>query len=315
MSGPLASKRVMVTGGAGFLGRFVLPALEKRGAKTSVVRSADFDLRSEAGCRRALEVNAPEIVIHLAASVGGIGANRAHPGSFFRDNAMMGLHLVEECRLAKIEKIVVAGTVCAYPKHPALPFREDDLWEGYPEETNAPYGIAKKALLVMLDAYQREFGLASAFLLPANLYGPGDNFDLESSHVIPAMVRKMIEGRDAGASEVVLWGDGSPTREFLHVRDCAEGLCLAAECLDEPIPVNLGTGREVRIKELAELIRSATRFEGELVWDTDQPNGQPRRVLDTSRARELLDFEAQTPLEDGLQELIDWYEAERGRVP
>jgi GDP-L-fucose synthase len=315
MSGRLDSQRVMVTGGAGFLGRFVVEALERRGARPAVVRSAEHDLRTEMGCREALREHDPEVVIHLAASVGGIGANRSHPGTFFRDNAFMGMHLVEACRLLEVPKLVVAGTVCAYPKTPSLPFREDALWDGYPEETNAPYGIAKKALLVMLDAYHREFGMSSAFLLPANLYGPGDNFDLESSHVIPAMVRKMIEARDAGASEVVLWGDGSPSREFLHVRDCAEGLCLAAERLDEPVPVNLGTGREVRMKELAELIRAATRFEGELVWDTDQPNGQPRRVLDTSRARELLGFEARTPLEEGLAELVAWYRSERESAP
>ena len=311
MSGSLSGKRVLVTGGAGFLGRFVVEALAERGAEPSIVRSAEHDLRTEAGCRGALEQHRPEIVVHLAATVGGIGANRDHPGTFFRDNALMGIHLVEACREAEVGQLVVAGTVCAYPKNPPLPFREDDLWEGYPEETNAPYGIAKKALLVMLDAYRREFGLASAFVLPANLYGPGDNFDLESSHVIPAMVRKMVEARDSGAGRVVLWGDGSPTREFLHARDCAEGLCLAAERLDEPVPVNLGTGREVRMKELAELVRSATRFEGELVWDTSKPNGQPRRVLDTSRAKELLGFEAATPLEQGLAELVDWYESQR----
>lgn len=311
MSTSLAGKRVLVTGGAGFLGRFVVEALEARDARPSVVRSAEHDLRTEAGCRGAIEEHRPELVIHLAASVGGIGANREHPGTFFRDNALMGIQLVEACRLAEVGKIVVAGTVCAYPKNPPLPFREDDLWEGYPEETNAPYGVAKKALLVMLDAYRREFGLSSAFLLPANLYGPGDDFDLESSHVIPAMLRKMVEARDRGDSEVVLWGDGSPSREFLHARDCAEGLCLAAERLDEPVPVNLGTGREVRMKELAGLIARVSGFEGELVWDTSKPNGQPRRVLDTSRAKELLGFEARTALEDGLAELAAWYREHR----
>jgi GDP-L-fucose synthase len=227
----------------------------------------------------------------------------------------MGVHLIEECRRAGVGKLVVAGTVCAYPESPPLPFREEDLWRGYPEPTNAPYGIAKKALLVMLEAYRSEFGFRSAFVLPANLYGPGDDFDLETSHVIPAMVRKMVEAREGGREEVVLWGDGTPSREFLHARDCAEGICLAAERLDEPVPVNLGTGREVSIAELAALVRAATRYRGRIAWDGSRPNGQPRRVLDTARARELLGFEARVPLEQGLADLVDWYEAHRGASP
>ena len=308
MSGFFASHRFLVTGGAGFLGSAVVHALSARGAAhVGVVRSAEHDLRTPDGCHGALEAHSPDVVIHLAATVGGIGANAARPGTFFRDNALMGLQLVEACRAARIGKIVVAGTVCAYPKHAAIPFREDALWEGYPEETNAPYGVAKRAILVMLDAYRQEFGLRSAFLLPANLYGMGDNFDLESSHVIPAMVRKMLEARAAGASEVLLWGDGSPTREFLHVRDAAEGFCLAAERVDDPAPINIGTGREVSIAALAELIRERVGFEGRIAWDSSRPNGQPRRALDVSRARERLGFEARVSLEDGLTELVEWY--------
>lgn len=308
MSGFFASHRFLVTGGAGFLGSAVVRALEARGAAhVGVVRSAEHDLRTPDGCHGALEAHSPDVVIHLAATVGGIGANAARPGTFFRDNALMGLQLVEACRASRIGKIVVAGTVCAYPKHAAIPFREDALWEGYPEETNAPYGVAKRAILVMLDAYRQEFGLRSAFLLPANLYGMGDNFDLESSHVIPAMVRKMLEARAGGASEVLLWGDGSPTREFLHVRDAAEGFCLAAERVDDPAPINIGTGREVSIAALAELIRERVGFGGRIAWDSTRPNGQPRRALDVSRARERLGFEARVSLEDGLSELIDWY--------
>ena len=308
MSEFFSARRFLVTGGAGFLGSHVVRALAARGAAhVGIVRSAGQDLRTREGCESALELHRPDIVIHLAATVGGIGANAARPGTFFRDNALMGLQLVDACRAARVGKIVVAGTVCAYPKHARVPFREDELWDGYPEETNAPYGVAKRALLVMLDAYQREFGLPSAFLLPANLYGMGDNFDLESSHVIPAIVRKMQEARTAGASEVSLWGDGSPTREFLHVRDAAEAFCLAAERMDEPLPINIGTGREVSIAELAELIRQRVGFEGRIAWDSTRPNGQPRRALDVSRGAELLGFEARVSLEEGLTELVDWY--------
>lgn len=312
MSGNFATRRFLVTGGAGFLGTRVVEALHARSAAhVGVVRSALHDLRTREGCSRALDAHRPDVVVHLAATVGGIGANAARPGTFFRDNILMGVHLVEACRERSVPKIVVAGTVCAYPKHCPVPFREDSLWDGYPEETNAPYGVAKRTLLVMLDAYRREFGLKSAFLLPANLYGPGDNFDLDGSHVIPAIVRKMLEAQAASRSEVVLWGDGSPTREFLHVRDAAEAFCLAAERIDEPIPVNVGTGREVSIRELAELVRERVGFRGAIRWDASRPGGQPRRALDTGRARDLLGFEPRIRLEDGLTELVEWY---RSRV-
>jgi GDP-L-fucose synthase len=302
-----AARRFLVTGGAGFLGSEVVRALHARGAAhVGVTRSREHDLRTRAGCEGALAAHRPDVVIHLAATVGGIGANAARPGTFFRDNMLMGTQVVDACRDRGVEKIVVAGTVCAYPKHCPVPFREDTLWDGYPEETNAPYGVAKRALLVMLDAYRREFGLRSAFLLPANLYGAADNFDLESSHVIPALVRRMLEAKAAGTSDVTLWGDGTPTREFLHVRDAAEAFCLGAEHLDEPVPVNVGNAREVSIAALAELVRAAVGYEGSIRWDASRPNGQPRRSLDVSRARELLGFEAKVPLEEGLAELVAW---------
>lgn len=307
-----AKRRFLVTGGAGFLGGVLVPLLRERGAAhVGVVRRSEHDLRDPRACRAAIEEHAPDVVVHLAAAVGGIGANRDNPGTFFHDNMAMGLHLVEACRAANVEKIVVAGTVCAYPKHVSVPFSEDDLWNGYPEETNAPYGVAKRALAVMLDAYHRQHGLASAFLVPANLYGPRDDIDLHSSHVIPALIRKMVDAREAGDASVTLWGDGSPSREFLHVSDCAEGLALACERLDEPVPVNLGTGRETAIRALAETIRDIVGFEGTIEWDTSKPNGQPRRCLDISRARRLLGFEPRITLEDGLAETVRWYEDER----
>ncbi|MEM7244246.1 MAG: GDP-L-fucose synthase [Acidobacteriota bacterium] len=310
MSNDWSGRRILVTGGEGFLGSHLVPKLAERGAEPTVVRRREHDLRRAEDCRTLLESTQPDVVVHLAAAVGGIGANRKQPGTFFRDNALMGIHLIEACREAEVAKVVVVGTVCAYPSHPPLPFSESDLWNGHPEPTNAPYGIAKRALLTMLAAYRDEFGLASAYLLPANLYGPRDDFDLETSHVIPALIRKMVEAREAGRDEVVLWGDGSPSREFLHVSDCAEGLCLAIEKLDEPTPVNLGTGVEITIRELAGLIAELTGYEGTITWDIDQPGGQDRRCLDVSRARELLGFESRVTLADGLRETIAWFEKE-----
>jgi GDP-L-fucose synthase len=299
-----ADRRVVVTGGSGFLGSYVVEALRARGCRDPFVpRSRDYDLVQPAAISRLLDEARPDLVIHLAARVGGIGANRDNPGSFFHDNLVMGVHLVEAARQRGVPKVVLLGTVCAYPKLAPLPFREEDLWEGYPEETNAPYGVAKKAVLVGGQAYREQYGLNAVFLLPANLYGPGDNFDLESSHVIPALIRKMVEG----TGEVVLWGDGSPSREFLYVDDCVEGFVLAAERYDGAEPVNLGTGVETSIRELAETIADVTGFEGEIVWDTSMPNGQPRRSLDASRARELFGFEARVPLRDGLARTVAWY--------
>ncbi len=300
--------RVLVTGGAGFLGSHVLEALRARGCKQVVApRSQQFDLRSEAGVEAALTKHRPDVVLHLAAVVGGIGANRLQPGRFFYDNALMGIHLIEGCRRHGVGKVVVVGTICAYPKFTPVPFREEHLWDGYPEETNAPYGVAKKMLLVQCQAYRQQYGLNAVYLLPVNLYGPRDNFDLESSHVIPAMIRKFVEARARGENRVVLWGDGSPTREFLHVRDAARGIVLAAERYDGAEPVNLGSGREVRIVELATLLKEMTGYDGAIVWDADKPNGQPRRCLDTRRAAEWFGFRAEVPLEEGLRETVEWY--------
>src|SRR6266566_9896432 len=298
------TRRVMVTGGAGFLGAWVVQKLRQRGCQSIVVpRSKDYDLRRGEDLRRALTDAAPDIVMHLAARVGGIGANRAHPAEFFYDNVMMGVPLLHEAWRTGVSKFVAIGTVCAYPKFTPVPFREDDLWDGYPEETNAPYGVAKKSVLVGAQGYREQYGLRTAYLLPANLYGPRDNFDLETSHVIPALIRKMIEGVD----EVVLWGDGSPTREFLYVDDAAEAFLLAAERYDDPAPVNIGTGVEISIRELADTIAELTGFEGRIVWDTSMPNGQPRRALDASRAEEAFGFRARTPLRQGLVQTIAWY--------
>lgn len=308
----LADKRIVVTGGAGFLGSFVLEALAARGVREVFVpRVEEYDLRDRDAIVRLYAAARPEIVIHLAAVVGGIGANRLNPGKYFYDNAIMGIQLMEHARLAGVEKFVALGTICAYPKFTPVPFREDDLWNGYPEETNAPYGLAKKMMLVQAQAYREQYGFNAIFLLPVNLYGPRDNFDLESSHVIPAMIRKCVEARDAGIPEIVLWGDGSPSREFLYAADAAEGILLATERYDGPLPVNLGTGREIRIKDLAELIMRLTNYEGRIVWDTTKPNGQPRRCLDTSRAKELFGFTAATSFEDGLRQTIEWYEKSR----
>jgi GDP-L-fucose synthase len=300
--------RVLVTGGGGFLGSHLVERLEADGHEVVVSRKVDYDLTSRDDAERLFRDARPERVFHVAGEVGGIGANRASPGRFWYANLMMGAHMLELSREQGVEKLVIVGTVCAYPKFASVPFQEDELWDGYPEETNAPYGVAKKSILVGAQAYRDQYGLNSIFLLPANLYGPRDNFDLETSHVIPDLIRKMLENRE----RVVLWGDGTPTREFLYVDDCVEGLTLAAERYNGPDPVNLGTGAEISIRELAELIADLTGFEGEVAWDTSMPNGQPRRSLDASRARELFGFEAHTPLHTGLERTIAWYREHAG---
>jgi GDP-L-fucose synthase len=305
-------RRILLTGGGGFLGGFIAAALQQRNpAALLTPRATELDLRDASAVRVYLAAQRPNMVIHAAAVVGGIGANRLHPGRFFYDNAVMGLHLIEESHLAGIEKFVCLGTICAYPKHTPIPFREDELWNGYPEETNAPYGLAKKMLLVQLQAYRQEYGFNGIFLLPVNLYGPRDNFDLETSHVIPAMIRKFIEARDQGERQVVLWGDGSPTREFLYVEDAAAGVIAAAEQYDGSEPVNLGRGEEIAIRDLARVIAEKTRFTGEIVWDATKPNGQPRRMLDVSRAQREFGFRASTSFEAGLARTIAWYESSR----
>jgi GDP-L-fucose synthase len=295
--------RALVTGGGGFLGSHLTERLEGEGHDVFVPRKADYDLTSRDDAERLFRDARPDRVFHVAGEVGGIGANRASPGRFWYANLMMGAHVLELSREQGVEKLVIVGTVCAYPKFASVPFREDELWDGYPEETNAPYGVAKKSILVGAQAYREQYGLNSIFLLPANLYGPRDNFDLQTSHVIPDLIRKMLESRE----RVVLWGDGTPTREFLYVDDCVNGLVLAAERYDGPDPVNLGTGEEISIRELAELIAELTAFDGEIEWDTSMPNGQPRRSLDATRARELFGFEARTPLRAGLERTIAWY--------
>ena len=304
-------KRVVVTGGAGFLGSFVVERLKREGASPFVPRSAEYDLVDRAACRRLLADARPELVIHLAAQVGGIGANQANPGRFLFENAMMGLNMFEECRLAGVSKLVAAGSICAYPKFAPIPFNEDDLWNGYPEETNAPYGIAKKMMLVQSQGYRQQYGMNSVVVFPVNLYGPRDNFDLQTSHVIPAIIRKCATARDRGEAEVVLWGDGTPTREFLYVEDAAEGILLAAERYDASDPVNLGNGIEISIAALAALIARATRFSGRFVWDHSKPNGQPRRQLDVRRARERFGFVARTPFEQGIAKTVAYFEEHR----
>jgi GDP-L-fucose synthase len=302
---------VVVTGGSGFLGRRVVAALQQREcAAIHSPRSAQHDLREKAQVIRLFEETRPDVVIHLAAVVGGIGANRAHPGRFFYENLVMGVETLEQARRFGVKKFVGIGTICAYPKFTPVPFREDALWDGYPEETNAPYGLAKKMLLVQSQAYRQEYGMDAIHLLPVNLYGPGDNFDPETSHVIPAMIRKMEEARLAGRDEVVLWGDGSPTREFLYVDDAAEGVVLATERYDESAPVNLGSGHEVPIRELATVIADATGFTGRIVWDASKPNGQPRRGLDTSRAARAFGFRAATDFAHGLAQTVAWYRSQ-----
>lgn len=303
--------RVMVTGGTGFLGSFLCERLRRRGlpeANLFVPRAEQYDLTREPAVEAAYDMARPDVVIHLAAEVGGIGANRADPGRFFYANLAMGLHVIEIARRRGVRKLVQVGTICAYPKFTPVPFREDELWNGYPEETNAPYGIAKKALLVMCQAYRQQYGLNAIYLLPVNLYGPRDNFDPDTSHVIPALIRKCIEARDGGCDRVVCWGDGSPTREFLYVEDAAEGILLAAERYDAADPVNLGSGQEIPIRDLAEMIAGMTGFKGRIEWDASKPNGQPRRCLDIRRARDRFGFVASTSFEDGLRRTIEWYE-------
>jgi GDP-L-fucose synthase len=301
----------MVTGGAGFLGRAVVKRLETADvADVFVPRSADYDLRTVEGCTDALSDGRSDVVIHLAAVVGGIGANREHPGSFLHDNAIMGLHLMEQARLASVEKFVQIGTVCSYPKYTSVPFREDDLWDGYPEETNAPYGLAKKLLLVQGQAYREEYGFNVIHLIPVNLYGPGDNYDPVTSHVIPALIKKCVDALEAGDDHIDVWGTGQASREFLYVEDAAAGIVLGAERYDDPDPVNLGVGHEIRIRDLVALIVELTGFRGEVRWDSSKPDGQPRRALDTSRAKERLGFEARTTFEDGLRRTIESYRSD-----
>ncbi len=302
------NKRVTVTGGAGFLGSFIVEKLQARGAmEIFVPRKRDYDLVQPNEIVRMLADAKPDIVLHVAALAGGIGVNRARPAEFFYTNLMMGVPLMHAAWERGVKKFVALGTICSYPKFSPTPFREEDLWNGYPEETNAPYGLAKKMLLVQAQAYRQQYGFNAIFLLPVNLYGPRDNFDLETSHVIPALIRKFIEAQERGDKQVELWGDGSPTREFLYVVDAAEGVILAAERYDGSEPVNLGSGREISIKDLAELIGRLTGFKGKFVWDTSKPNGQPRRLLDVSRAEELFGFRAGTDFEEGLRKSIDWY--------
>ena len=298
--------RALVTGGGGFLGSRLSERLEADGHEVFAARRRDYDLTTMDAAARLFADARPDLVFHLAAEVGGIGANRANPGRYWYANLMMGAHVLEQSRLHEVEKLVIAGTVCSYPKVTPVPFSEDELWNGFPEETNAPYGVAKKAVLMGAQAYRDQYGLRTAYLLPANLYGPGDNFDLETSHVIPALIRKMVDAK----REVVLWGDGSPSREFLYVDDCVEGLVLAAESYEGAEPLNLGTGVETTIRSLAEEIAELTGFEGEIVWDTSMPNGQPRRSLDASRAEELFGFRARTALRDGLERTVAWYRAQ-----
>jgi len=303
-----SGRRVVVTGGAGFLGSHVVEKLVQRGCRDVVVpRSREYDLRDRDAIIRLYRETRPQLVIHLAAIVGGIGANRASPGRFFYDNAVMGIDLLEYARQLGVEKFVAVGTVCAYPRSTPVPFRESDLWNGYPEETNAPYGLAKKMMLVQAQAYRQQYGFNAVYLLPVNLYGPRDNFDLETGHVIPSLIRKCVEAKAQNADHITLWGDGSPTREFLYVEDAAEGILLAAEHYDGAEPVNLGTGEEISIKDLAELIAAEVGFRGRIEWDTSKPNGQPRRCLDVTRASDLFGFRATQPFRAGMAKTIAWF--------
>ena len=311
----LSTKRICVTGGAGFLGQHLVRNLQSKGARDIFIpRYPEYDLVKGEDIARMLADAQPDIIIHLAAHVGGIGANLARPAEFFYDNLMMGVQLMHQAWQRGVEKFVALGTICAYPKYTPIPFKEENLWDGYPEETNAPYGLAKKMLLVQSQAYRQQYGFNSIFLLPVNLYGPGDNFDLASSHVIPALIRKCIEAKEQGADEIVAWGDGSPTREFLYVEDAAEGIALATQYYNRSEPVNLGSSFEISIKDLTELIARLTGFEGRVRWDTSKPNGQPRRKLDTTRAKEYFGFSAKTNFEDGLRKTIDWYLANRSKI-
>ena len=303
----LKNKRVLLTGGSGFLGGFVHQKLLDKNAEVIIPRSARYDLREKPAIAELLDRVKPEIIIHLAAVVGGIGANRKQPGKFFYDNAIMGLQLMEQARLFGVEKFVAIGTICSYPKFTPVPFNEANLWDGYPEETNAPYGLAKKMMLVQSQAYRDQYGFNSIFLLPVNLYGPNDNFDLETSHVIPAIIRKCVTAQTQGDKQVRLWGDGSPTREFLHVSDAANGIVMATEHYNSPLPINLGSGVEISIKDLAELIADDTGFDGTFIWDSDEPNGQPRRCLDVTRARDEFNFLSRISLQDGIKETVNWW--------
>ena len=309
------NKRVCVTGGDGFLGSFVQKTLKEHGATEIFIPTIDkYDLTDINDVRRMLKDSQPDLIIHLAALAGGIGANRARPAEFFYKNLMMGVPLLHEAWEQGVSKFVAIGTICAYPKFTPVPFKEENLWEGYPEETNAPYGLAKKMLLVQSQAYREQYDFNSIFLLPVNLYGPRDNFNLETSHVIPALIRKMIDAEDLGEEKVVLWGDGSPTREFFYAGDAARGIVLAAERYNSSEPVNLGAGMEISIKDLALLIAKLTGFSGEIVWDTSKPNGQPRRALDTSRAKKYFNFEAEMPFEEGLKETIQWFKENKENI-
>ena len=309
-----ATRKVCLTGGSGFLGSFVTEKLRQRGVKEIFIpRIEQYNLVNPQDVERMLDNSRPDVIIHLAAHVGGIGANRLHPAEFFYDNLMMGTQLMHQAWRRGVEKYTAIGTVCAYPKFTPVPFKEDSLWDGYPEETNAPYGLAKKMQLVQAQAYRQQYGFNAIFLLPVNLYGPRDNFDLETSHVIPALIRKFIEAQESGVAEVEVWGDGSPTREFLYVEDAAEGILLATEHYNGAEPVNLGSGAEISIKKLAELIQRLTGYQGKLVWNTSKPNGQPRRALDTTRAEKYFGFKAAVTFEDGLRRTIDWYRALRAQ--